>query len=219
MNIDKKKYFSKYIDKIGIENFEYTTINNNNFIKSTFFCGIDYTSTFGFESDQFKNLINLLMTRVSKYEDYLNKNIIVNDDVENALLLVDKNFLHHQLLQILSKNNTQLNLNEHWELIINNWTLQEFTSFNEKGDVWRKIFKLKKPIAKLVEKLPDKFIAYRAGDENGFSWTLSKEKALWFQNRFKEQFGVIPFLEKEYLRENVLFYTNIRKEEEVVIVS
>ena len=219
MNDEIKQYFNQYINKIGIENFNYKQEGEHNYIVSTFYCGLDYASESGFESDAFKSFIDTLMYKVSKYEELTEKSLLIADDIGEALLLVEKNFSHSKLFELLKKTNLKLTDEQHWQLIIDTWTMQEFNTYNGKDKVWRKIFNLKKPIKKLTEKLPEKFTAYRAGEQNGFSWTLSKDKAMWFCNRFKEQFGNIPFFEREFTRDDALFYTYERNEKEVVILS
>lgn len=72
---------------------------------------------------------------------------------------------------------------------------------------------------KVFDNLPGKVMIYRGcnkENENGMSWTLSKEKANWFAKRIRKDGKV---LSKEVCKEDILFYTNGRSEQEVVLRS
>lgn len=70
---------------------------------------------------------------------------------------------------------------------------------------------------KLFNSLPDHITVYRGCEnrnKNGMSYTLSRGKAEWFANRYSGNGEVI---EREIPKKNVLFYTNRRLEQEIVI--
>lgn len=71
---------------------------------------------------------------------------------------------------------------------------------------------------KVYENLPDTFTVYRGLQENaqedGLSWTLSKDVAEWFANRFDNEGEII---EKVIHKSEVIAYFNDRDEEEVVL--
>lgn len=68
------------------------------------------------------------------------------------------------------------------------------------------------------ENLPDTFVVYRGLQENaqedGLSWTLSKDVAEWFASRFENDGEII---EKTVHKSEVIAYFNDRDEEEVVL--
>lgn len=70
----------------------------------------------------------------------------------------------------------------------------------------------------VYEKLPDTFTVYRGLQENaqedGLSWTLSKDVAEWFANRFDNEGKII---EKVIHKSEVIAYFNDRDEEEIVL--
>jgi hypothetical protein len=70
-----------------------------------------------------------------------------------------------------------------------------------------------------VDDLPDgEFRIYRGGTPNGFSWSLDKGTAKWFATRFK----IIGIADKVYTmlvtKAEVLWYTDARNEQEVVLI-
>lgn len=71
---------------------------------------------------------------------------------------------------------------------------------------------------KVYENLPDTFTVYRGLQENaqedGLSWTLSKDVAEWFANRFDNEGKII---EKVIHKSEVIAYFNDRDEEEIVL--
>jgi len=56
-------------------------------------------------------------------------------------------------------------------------------------------------------------------NQQGLSWTLDKEKAIWFAQRFQRE-GITPMvLSGRVNKSDILFYTDGRSESEVVVVS
>lgn len=70
----------------------------------------------------------------------------------------------------------------------------------------------------VYENLPDTFVVYRGLQENaqedGLSWTLSKDVAEWFANRFDNEGEII---EKVIHKSEVIAYFDDRDEEEIVL--
>ena len=68
------------------------------------------------------------------------------------------------------------------------------------------------------ENLPDTFVVYRGLQENaqedGLSWTLSKDVAEWFASRFENNGEII---EKTVHKAEVIAYFNDREEEEIIL--
>jgi hypothetical protein len=74
--------------------------------------------------------------------------------------------------------------------------------------------------------LPDPFTAYRGcvltrRKRCGRSWTLSLDCARWFADRYVEVCGEgnVGVLSRSIAKSNVLFYTNQRNEQEVVLID
>lgn len=68
------------------------------------------------------------------------------------------------------------------------------------------------------ESLDNELIIYRGCvkglNENGLSWTLSKDQAEWFAKRFDKD-GIV--IERRINKKNIVAYFNSRGEEEVVV--
>lgn len=66
------------------------------------------------------------------------------------------------------------------------------------------------------DSLPDEFTVYRGSDYEHMSWTLSKEKAEWFRDRY-EGLRDCKLFEKRIKKDEVLAYINARGEEEIIL--
>lgn len=214
MNDKQRKFWGPYIMAIGFENF-YT---NGMFIQSKHYCGMDISLAEGAEEFGASQL-EALIRKHSTYKELLTKKSLNNDDLgEIFSWLVEKSFFDDELVNLINNHKLDVTDEEYWELVKGIWSRQEFNTDGKRKKNWKLIFNHRPSIPSLTEELPDRFTAYRAGKEDGFSWTLDKETAEWFHNRFKSQFGNIPFLTKPFTKEDVVFYTNSRNEQEVVIV-
>ena len=213
MSKARLKFWEPYIKLIGAENFN--TDGEN--ISANHYCGHDLVNLVG--GDVAANaMLQYTIEKHKKYNEIINQSILTTQDLRKLFLnYIEKAFYDKELVHILSNFEIDQSIEEHWNLIISCWEEQEFnTSSESRKNNWRTIFALKDTIPTLKDEVPDSFTAYRAGNPDGFSWTLDKEQAIWFQNRFKREFGNIPFLVKNFTKEDVLFY--VAREEEVVIV-
>jgi hypothetical protein len=70
------------------------------------------------------------------------------------------------------------------------------------------------------KKLPDTFKVYRGyipgQNKGGYSYTLNKEKAKWFANRFDRNGKVV---ERTVNKDDVFAYLNGRNEQEIIILN
>ena len=106
---------------------------------------------------------------------------------------------------------------EYWDIVDFVWTDSESPSIN--ANIWLSIFKLGKSsnptlLTKTVKTMDSVVTVYRGGDKKGLSWTLDKEKAIWFANRFNGNQLVLTGLVN---KSDILHYTDSRSEQEVVI--
>lgn len=111
----------------------------------------------------------------------------------------------------------------YWEVLGNVWTDTENMWQNKRE--WKRLLTSTRPDrikmmreddVVLFEALPDTVIIYRGcstQNENGMSWTLSKEKALWFANRFRTD-GYV--LEAEVKKSDIIALLNHRGEQEII---
>lgn len=104
-----------------------------------------------------------------------------------------------------------------WELIESIWTLTE-RHYEEKEE-WDFLFRARPKTPSLTKTLPYEFTVYRAGDDKGYSWTLDPKTARWFwkRNNLKDSKAPNDIWTLKVRKEQVYFYTNERKEEEVVL--
>jgi hypothetical protein len=85
-------------------------------------------------------------------------------------------------------------------------------------DYWRLLLQNISHRDEWKEGLPDgEFRIYRGGTPNGFSWTLDQPRATWFANRFKAIGIVDDVYTMLVTKEDVLWYTDERNEQEVVL--
>ena len=214
MNDKQRKFWGPYIMAIGFENF-YT---NGMFIQSKHYCGMDISLAEGAEEFGASQL-EALIKKHSTYKELLTKQSLNNDDLGKIFSwLVEKSFFDDELVNLINNYKLDVTDEEYWELVKDIWSRQEFNTDGKRKKNWKLIFSHRPSIPSLSNELPNRFTAYRAGKEDGFSWTLDRETAEWFHNRFKSQFGNIPFLTKPFTKNDVIFYTNSRNEQEVVIV-
>ena len=104
------------------------------------------------------------------------------------------------------------------------YTSEEFIHPDLKS--WTILFKT--VIPRLLEETPHdswrdgvpdgEFVIYRGGSPDGFSWTLSQKRAIWFAERFKP-IGRHDFVyTMTVTKEEILWYNDSRNEQEVVLV-
>ena len=218
MTSEQASFWKPYIDLIGPENFSIIKSDDGSvdIVHSKHYCGFD-TSGFGPYGEQNRNVA---IARFNGYQEILSKDRLTADDIDRIFRsYVEKAYFDTELVFLLTEHGAELSLDEHWELVIECWCRQEFTTEGGRGDNWRKILNHREKPSYLTDQLPDRFIAYRAGEETGFSWTLEKKVADRFHKRFEKQFGDIPMLKREFTKSDVVFYTNRRNEQEVVILS
>jgi hypothetical protein len=125
----------------------------------------------------------------------------------------------------------ELTAEEYWDLFLDGWVTGEHNSTGEHLEIWVEIINdAEHPVPdKHKEGLPEgEFKIYRGGDSWGLSWTLSKEKAVWFQERKlhenmihnpNPQKELGPLSEKTITKDDAVFYNNEREEQEVVILT
>ena len=212
MNKKQATFWKPYTDLIGVENFHIDGI----MVTSKFYSGIDDNIAIsGGEAT-----VDLCIRKYEEYHNILKNTVLTHENLDRIFLsIVSKVFFDEELVYLHSNYQIEQTIEEHWDLIMSCWRRQELNSSTKSRiENWKKIFSLRNSIPDLTNQLPNTFTAYRAGNPNGFSWTLDKDVALWFHQRLSKQFGYIPLLQKEFNKKDVIFYTNERTEQEVVIV-
>lgn len=214
MNELQAKIWAPYINLIGAENFKIHKI----LVKSKHYSGFDLSQQVNAEQYA-AGQVQQIIARYTEYQDIINKSALNVSDISLIFDgLVEKDFIDSELVYLINNKTLEVSNKEWWDLIKSLWTRQEFNSVGSRKSNWIEIFNYKERTPALTSDLPNKFTAYRAGNDDGFSWTLDKKVAEWFHNRFKSEFGNIPFLTREFSKADVVFYTNSRQEQEIVII-
>lgn len=120
----------------------------------------------------------------------------------------------------------QLTDEDYWKLLSSIWTDTE-NSHQDLG-TWKNLFKSKRnqrhnlmteEELKTMESLDDTVTIFRGCVENlnedGLSWTLDRERAEWFANRF-DQKGIV--IEKAIGKEKIVAYFSGRGEQEIIVI-
>lgn len=217
MSEQQLNIWQEYIDEIGEDHFYYLPAEGSDFpiIYSRFFCGIDRSLI---DPEGTKRSIAIAITRSKINSSLLKKPILSSKDAFELVSTVTPQFYDQEILMLLEECQTSMTLQEHWEFLIECWTEQELTTDGIRKENWEKIFRFHPSLPELIAVLPDEFTAYRAGELNGYSWTLDRSVAQKFQQRFALNFGDVPLQSRTFLKSEALFYTNRRNEQEVVII-
>jgi len=145
-------------------------------------------------------------------------------DVDAYLMMIERPYRIPEFIAWCLDERNKLSKKKYWEVIRWLWTDTEnvYEHFNE----WLALlldFDAKE-VRKMMDKedketfdsLPDEFTVYRGGEHEHMSWTLSKEKAEWFRDRYKGLRDCKLF-EKRIKKDEVLAYINARSEEEIIL--
>ena len=114
---------------------------------------------------------------------------------------------------------------EHWQIIIDTWSKSEHNSELHNRDKWKDILNMRAPINYFKKNLKKINTVYRAGSIDGFSWTLNKNKAIEFQQRYNSFNPIynsynqnIQINIRDIRFDEIKFYNNLRDEEEIVVI-
>ena len=114
----------------------------------------------------------------------------------------------------------ELSHHEYWGLLTYVWPMVDTPS--TALDTWAELWTSSRPKPEGFFTLPvsdDPLKVFRGVQlslmEDGLSWTLSRKRAQWFADRHGDDGHVF---ERKVLRKDVLYYTNAREEQEIVIL-
>jgi hypothetical protein len=116
----------------------------------------------------------------------------------------------------------------YWEMLAGFWMDTEYPWQNQSGwkELWnsgrpKKQFAMSTEEREVLERLPDEFTIYRGvgKGENieGLSWTLSREKAIWFAQRFGRRNDDGLLITATANKQDVHAFLNGRQEQEVIV--
>lgn len=105
-------------------------------------------------------------------------------------------------------------------LICKSWCLSEHTL--KSRNIYVKIFRQFKDceyFQQTKQNLANTMTVYRAGSEDGISWTLNEKKAKWFQARHRQFHNHDrPILSKTVSKDEIVCFINFIGEQEVIIL-
>jgi len=143
-----------------------------------------------------------------------------NSDWATFIFLHERPYRLQALLELVKQHDEAGTANGAANIIINNlhnvYIDAEGCHINRES--WQRLFNRLPPAHRNTETLPDEVIIYRGtdmppGKDRGFSWTLNKEKAQWFADRW-DKGGRVRAI--EVLRDGIMLYTDDRGESECV---
>lgn len=146
-----------------------------------------------------------------------------NNEFESYLFLIEKPFRILFFSELVKQNKIKRLSKKYWKILSSLWTGSE-NIFQHK-ELWAELLKdktnshyfMSKKDLEFYNSLENEFIAYRGYTywENGYSYTIDKNIAVWFAERFGQN-GLIK--ERLVKKEDVFAFTNSRKEKEIIII-
>ena len=147
-----------------------------------------------------------------------------NNEFESYLFLIEKPFRLIFFSELVKQNKIKKLSKKYWKILSSLWTGSENIFQNK--DLWNDLLKdktnanyfMSKSDLKFFNSLENEFIVYRRYSqwENGYSYTLDKEKAVWFSERFGQN-GIVK--ERWVRKEDVFAFTNSRDEKEIILLK
>lgn len=155
-----------------------------------------------------------LSNKVLKRDSEIVRKIITAWDLEKN---ADK------VLSIYLKESKNLSDERYWELLRTVWVL---CGSVENSDLFRKLMQSNRKEkyyfstpeeAKFLRELPEQIEVYRAtnNNDNGLSWTLSKEYAEWYKTAYQKEKVISQVINKK----QIFAYIERNLESEVVVLS
>ena len=145
-----------------------------------------------------------------------------NNEFESYLFLIEKPFRALFFLELVKQNKIKKLSKKYWKILSSLWTGSE-NIFQHK-ELWAELLKdktnshyfMSKKDLEFYNSLENEFIVYRGYThwENGYSYTIDKDKAVWFAERFGQN-GIVK--ERLVKKEDVFAFTNARNEKEIIL--
>ncbi len=143
---------------------------------------------------------------------------------ESYLFLIEKPFRVTSFSELVKQNKIKRLSKKYWKILSFIWTDSENIFQNK--ELWDDLLKdktnshffMSKKDLNFFNSLENEFMVYRGYThwENGYSYSLDKERAVFFANRFGQNGKVKEMLVK---KEDVFAYTNSREENEIIILK
>jgi hypothetical protein len=146
-----------------------------------------------------------------------------NKEFESYLFLIEKPFRVLFFSELVKQNKIKKMSKKYWRILSSLWTGSENIFQNK--ELWDELLKdktnshyfMSKKDLEFYNSLENEFIVYRGYTlwENGYSYTIDKDRAIWFANRFGQN-GIVK--ERLVKKEEVFAFTNSREEKEIIIL-
>lgn len=146
-----------------------------------------------------------------------------NNEFESYLFLIEKPFRVLFFSELVRQNKIKKLSKIYWRILSSLWTGSE-NIFQHK-ELWKELLKEKtnshyfmnKKDLEFYNSLENEFMVYRGYNqwEDGYSYTIDKDIAIWFAERFGQN-GIIK--ERLVKKEDVFAFTNSREEKEIIII-
>jgi hypothetical protein len=143
---------------------------------------------------------------------------------ESYMFVIEKPFRVLIFNELVKQNKIIRNTKKYWKILSSIWTSSE-NIFQHK-EIWYDLFKDKTNFhffmnskdLNFFNSLEDEFIVYRGYEEweDGYSYSIDKDIAIWFAERFGRD-GKVK--ERKVKKEDVFAFTNSRKEKEIIIFN
>ena len=170
----------------------------------------------GSNSNSFYN--KELIRKQQKLNEYEKKK-----NYKSYLFLIEKPFRVLFFIKLIKQNKIKKFSKKYWRIIRFLWTRSE-NIFQHK-ELWKELLKdktnshyfMSKKDLEFYNSLENEFIVYRGYNqwEDGYSYTIDKDVAIWFAERFGQN-GIIK--ERLVKKEDVFAFTNSREEKEIIII-
>ena len=146
-----------------------------------------------------------------------------NKEFESYLFLIEKPFRIIFFSELVKQNKIKRLSKKYWEILSSLWTGSE--NIFQYKELWKELFQdktnshyfMSKKDLEFYNSLENEFIVYRGYThwENGYSYTIDKDIAVWFAERFGQNGKIKERLVK---KEDIFAFTNSRKEKEIIII-
>jgi hypothetical protein len=146
-----------------------------------------------------------------------------NNEFESYLFLIEKPFRVLFFSELVRQKKIKKLSKTYWRILSSLWTGSE-NIFQHK-ELWKELLKdktnshyfMSKKDLEFYNSLENEFIVYRGYNqwEDGYSYTIDKDVAIWFAERFGQN-GLIR--ERLVKKEDVFAFTNSRQEKEIIII-
>lgn len=158
----------------------------------------------------------------------INKKQLLKDfeqsgEYESYLYVIERPFRIWFFVKLMSQNKIEKLSKQYWKILSSLWTDSENIFQNK--ELWKDLMKDKTNSHYFMtdddlntfNSLDDSFIVYRGYTHwaDGYSYTLDKDIAIWFSERYGGKGKVI---EKVVRKDDVFALTNSRKEKEIILL-